>query len=275
MPLFRSFDARRGRCLESAVAALALSAASLGAQDAADASTTVGYRAYVGADYSYASFFGDIDPWQLAALSVAGRSRHGTLILRGNFADRFGATGTQLEVDAYPRLGAGRYAYLNAGGSGAGVFPDWRAGAEVFTSLPRSWEASLGFRHLRFDGDPVTLFTGSVGRYVGNCWFSVRPYVRSKDEGLSASASLSARRYYEDADRFVGLRVGYGSTPTDQLNPAELARTSSFSAAVQGSHGLGRRALGTWSAGFDRERLPLGATRESATAQAGLRLLFF
>lgn len=255
--------------------ALALPPTALPAQEAADASATLRYRGFVGADYAYSSFFGDIDPWQLASLSVAGRSPRGTLILRGNFADRFGASGTQVEADAYPRLGRGRYAYLNAGYSGADVFPAWRAGAEVFTALPRAWEASLGVRHLRFEGDPVTLVTGSVGKYLGNYWLSVRPFVRTREEGFSASASLSARRYFADADRFVGVRIGYGSTPSDQLNPAELARTSAFGAAAQGSHGIGRTVLGTWSLGFDRERLPLGATRESATAAAGVRFLLF
>lgn len=257
------------------VVVLALASSVLSAQEAGDARAAVGYRGFVGADYSVTSFSGDLDPWQLASVSLAGRSPRGTVILRGNLADRFGASGAQVEVDAYPRLGPGRYAYLNAGYSAADVFPAWRAGAEVFTSLPRAWEASVGVRHLRFDGDPLTLVTGSVGKYLGNYWLSLRPFVRAKDDGLSASASLSARRYFEDADRFVGVRVGYGSTPSDQLNPAELARTSSFGAAVQGSHGIGRTLLGTWSLGYDRERLPLGTTRESATAAAGLRVLLF
>ena len=45
------------------------------------------------------------------------------------------ATGTQVEVDAYPRLGHGTYLYLNAGLSGASIFPGQRLGAEYYAGL--------------------------------------------------------------------------------------------------------------------------------------------
>ncbi len=142
----------------------------------------------VGADYSYQSFGGDIDAWQLAALTVGRRTADGSVFARVNYANRFGSSGEQLEVDAYPRLSKNMYAYLNLGYSASDIFPAWRSGAELFASLPEAWEASLGYRQLRFNGTPVTMITGAVGKYVGNYWFSLRPYVRPKDTGTSASA---------------------------------------------------------------------------------------
>lgn len=251
---------------------LAAPARTASAQDATEIRQKASRVTTAGVDYSYQSFMGDIDAWQLASFSLGQRSTAGTLIARVNYAHRFATSGVQVEGDAYPRLGDGTYAYLNAGYSGASIFPEWRFGAEVFTNLPQAWEASLGMRHLRFTGAPVTLFTGSLGKYAGNFWLSARPYLRSSSTGTSASASLTARRYYEDADNYIGLRVGYGSTPGDQLTPDVLARSNSFAVTLGGSHAVTSSLLGTWSAGGEREELSSTSTRNSWTISGGLKV---
>lgn len=260
----------------AALLLLASGAARLHAQDASETRTGVKPSIYAAADYSYQSFQDGTDAWQLASLSIGRRSDWGSVIGRVNWADRFASTGTQVEVDAYPRLSKNAYAYLNVGYSGSSIFPAWRSGGEVFVSLPSAWEASLGYRQLRFDGSPVTLLTGAVGKYVGNYWFSLRPYVRPKDNGTSASASLTARRYYEDSDNYWGARIGYGSTPPDQGTPDALSlnRLHAFSAAVQGSGNLNPALLGTWSVGYDSEELTASHTRQSWTAALGIKVKF-
>ena len=225
-----------------------------------------------GVEYTLQSFDGGTDPWHLASVSLSQRTPGGTWIGRVNYANRFATAGAQVEVDAYPRLGRGTYAYLNAGYSSASIFPEWRLGAEAFTVLPDAWEGSLGIRQLRFAGTPVTLLTGSLGKYSGNYWVSLRPYVRAKSAGTTASATLTARRYYEDAENFIGARLGYGSTPSDLLTPDVLARSNAASMALYGSHSITAALLGTWSAGADREELPGNVTRNSWTASAGLKV---
>ena len=243
------------------------------AQNASEARTDTRSALFFGADYSYQTFNGSIDPWQLAALSLTRRTTQGSLIARVNYASRFGSSGGQFEMDAYPRLTKNAYAYLNLGYSTSNIFPAWRSGGELFLSLPQAWEASLGYRQLRFSGSPVTLFTGAVGKYVGNYWFSLRPFVRPEVTGTSASAHVTARRYFEDGDHYVGVRVGYGSTPPDQVpDAAALTRTHAFSAAVQGSGDLRMGLLGTWSLGYDNEELASGAIRRSWTLALGFRM---
>ncbi|CAN5923249.1 hypothetical protein BH11GEM2_BH11GEM2_19490 [soil metagenome] len=231
-------------------------------------------RTSIGADLGYVTFNGEIDPWTLASVSLGRRTARGTLIGRVNIANRFNTTGTQVEADAYPSLGGSTYAYLNAGYSNATIFPEWRFGGEVFTNLPNAYEASIGFRQLRFGGAPVTLLTGSVGKYIGNYWLSARPYIRSKDSGLSASAGFTVRRYYETSDEFIGARVSYGSTSSDRVIATELARTSSFAAAVQGSHLLAQRLYGTWTLGYEREEIVAGRFRNRLEVDAGMRVDF-
>ncbi len=244
------------------------------AQEQAAVQASVPRRSAVSVDYGYQEFTQDVRAWHSASVAVSRRAAAGTLIGRVNFADRFARSGVQAEADAYPRLGSRMYGYFNLGYSAATIFPRWRSGAELFAVLPRAYEVSVGLRQLRFDGVPVTLLTGSAAKYVGNYLFTVRPYLRSRDGAASASMTFSARRYGSDADRFIGARIGFGSTPSDVLTADQLARTSSASAGLHGSQAVGADLLGTWSLGYERERLARDLTRKSATIGAGLKLLF-
>ncbi len=228
----------------------------------------------VSGEFSHISFSGDTDAWRLASVALWRRSSAGTFIARVNYADRFATDGLQVEADAYPRLSDKVYLYLNAGYSGATVFPAWRSGAEVFTALPGAWEASVGVRQLRFNGVPVTILTGAMGKYVGNYWFSLRPYVRSRDGTTSATTTMQARRYFEDGDHWMGASVTYGGSPTERITPDAVALTRTFGIAVNGSTGLTPRLLGTWLIGHDAERLSPANTRRSVTVTVGLRRSF-
>ena len=240
-------------------------------QGGSDRRPLVAASSSLAVDYTLDYFQGTIDPWHTVALSAGHRTEKGSIIGRLNLANRFATSGVQIEADAYPSLGDHAYAYLNVGYSGSTIFPNWRSGGEVFASLPDALEASLGFRQLRFGGAPITLLTGSVGKYTGNYWFSLRPFVREKDTGLSASATLTVRRYYEDTNDYIGMRVGYGSTPTDRLTSVDLTRTSSASAGVHGSRTIRPRTFGTWSFGYDREELTPGRFRNRWELSGGLK----
>lgn len=243
----------------------------------AEAPRDTSYQTSISADYDYTNFRGDIQAWQMGSVSLGERTPAGSIIGRVNLANRFGTSGAQYEADAYPHLGLGHgmYAYLNFGYSAASIFPRWRSGGEIYTNLPDAYEASLGYRQLRFEGStPVTLFTGTLGKYTGNYWFSLRPYVREKTSGTSASLSLTGRKYGADADNYIGARVGYGSTPSDRLTVDELARTKDFSADVHGSRTLTAGFFGTWSVGYEDEQLPAGTSRKRWEFSGGVRYVF-
>lgn len=229
-------------------------------------------QSFVAAEVGYVDFRGSIDPWKLASISVGHHSPVGSAIGRLNYANRFSTSGTQLEADAYPRLNPTTYAYVNLGYSDAKIFPSWRYGAEIFKSLPYAWEASLGFRELRFPHNPVTLFTGTVGKYFDNYWVSARPFVRFKSTGNEASAGITARRYFADADHYVGMRASYGNAPSDQITPDQLSRTRSYSADVHGSGGPWERGVATWSLGVAHEELAAHAIRRSWTGTLGMKI---
>lgn len=229
----------------------------------------------IGVDYSYAWFQGDIDAWNMGAISFGQRRPAGSFTARLNLARRFATNGAQIETDAYPTFGKKSYAYLNAGYSGSPVFPEWRLGGELFRALPRAFEASAGFRQLRFEGsEPVTLFTGSVARYSGSYWYALRPYLRDKGGALSVSATLTAKRYYGDADNWVGARVGVGPSPSDDLLLSQLNRTSTTSVALNAGRSTSPRAVTIWSISYEREELSASRSRNHWEAGAGLRLRY-
>lgn len=228
----------------------------------------------LGIDYSFAYFQGDLDPWQLGALSITHRRTAGSLIGRLNVARRFSQSGAQVEVDAYPSLGAGAYGYLNVGYSGSTVFPEWRFGGELFRNLPNAYEASLGIRHMRFQGTRVTLSTGSLGRYTGNYWFSLRPYFLDEPNLRSSSVNLTARRYYADGDNYVGGRVGIGAFSNGDVVGDQLGRTGSVTAGVHGSRAVSTRTIGTWLIAYDRETLTGASSRNRWEIAGGAKYRF-
>lgn len=260
------------RALRAALVTLVLSAAGLAAQEPESGRRRSDIM-YAGAEYNNVYFHGDIDPWHMLALSIGNRGARGTYIGRVNLARRFDQDGAQAELDAYPRINDKLYAFLNIGYSGSDIFPDWRSGAELFAALPNAWEASAGYRQLRFEGaSPVTLITGAVGRYFGNSWISARPYVRVGDNGTGTTVVVTGRRYFADADNYIGARLSAGSSPSERATPADVNRSDSWSAALQGSRSLRPRVVGNWSVGIEREELSATVTRRRIEIIAGLRV---
>ncbi|MEQ9306647.1 MAG: YaiO family outer membrane beta-barrel protein [Marinoscillum sp.] len=166
----------------------------------------------MGADY----FDRDFSKFAVSSsIQLGRRNDWGTSIARINFARRFESTGLQGEIDLYPRIANGVYGYLNYGFSNSFLFPDHRFGAEVFSSLPKSLEASLGLRYMIFGPEnDVLIYTGSLGWYHRSMWFSVRPFITPDDRaGTSVSVGFNVRRYFSNPDTYIGLTGGFGYSP--------------------------------------------------------------
>ncbi|WP_339754933.1 YaiO family outer membrane beta-barrel protein [Algoriphagus aquimarinus] len=178
----------------------------------------------VGVTYDYDTFAGDISPWN--TFSIYGRTRTdltGTLIGRVTQSSRFDSHGTLFELDAYPSLGKKAYAYLNVGGSSASFFPQFRFGASVYYNLPKAWEVDGGFRYLKFS-DPTTIYTASVGKYVGNWWFNLRGnLIPGTGNSLGTSGNLQARYYFKTGEDFFSVQLSSGVSPDEETrDPTQL-----------------------------------------------------
>lgn len=152
------------------------------------------------------------DPMQYYTLSYGRQTKHGSIIAKFNFNRRFNENGTQVELDMYPKIAKGLYAYLNVGVANTFLFPDLRYGAELYKSLPKSFEVSLGFRSLQYD-TTTNIYTGSIGWYTGNSYLSFRPYFTPSDNGTSTSGTFTYRKYRSDANNYLGFTFGMGFSP--------------------------------------------------------------
>lgn len=158
------------------------------------------------------------DPWQVMSVSYGRKTKLGTVIARVNNAKRFGNSGFQYEIDAYPKISENNYGYLNYGFSKSSVFPENRVGAEWYHNFPKAFEGSIGLRTLFFNSSDVTIYTATLGKYISNYWLSLRSFVTPGSDGTSVSGFLQMRRYFSDPENYFGLRLGYGVTPDENQN---------------------------------------------------------
>lgn len=226
----------------------------------------------VSLDYSHVRFDTAFEPWNLASAGLTHRFRRATVVGRVNYAERFGGSSAQGEVDVYPTFGRRGYAYLNFGVAGQGSFPRTRFGAELYGNLPRGWEVSGGYRELRFTATDVRIVTGSVGKYHGNYWLSLRPFLTSADGsgGGSTAGTATARRYFAAPGTYLGGTLGLGTNPTDDTTELEIGPGDTFRAGLEGVHRLTPRIRWSWQTAFERESLN-GDERNRVELGLGIR----
>ncbi|WP_421919683.1 YaiO family outer membrane beta-barrel protein [Marinifilum sp.] len=165
--------------------------------------------------------------WHVTSFQLMRRNLWGSITGKLNFGDLVGQgeslwskdISKQYEIVAYPRVSSTNYLYLNYGYSPDNLFPEHRAGAEFYQKLPSNIELSMGMRFLRFDRSSdyknVYIYTGSVGKYYRNYWFSLRGYFTPKDSEVSRSVFFITRRYLRDAKQYIGLELGTGTSPDE------------------------------------------------------------
>jgi YaiO family outer membrane protein len=198
------------------------------------------------------------EPWHEYWLEAKRGTSEGPFLLRVSRAQRFGEHGNQAEVDWYPRLRAGTYAYINTGYSyDAALYPRYRAGAELYQAVPHSFELSGGFRRLGFS-HPVNIYSAGLGKYYRNWWFNGRVYLTPDSVGTSTSVQIAARRYFGKGGDYLGFRIGRGSSPTEIENVTDLAILNATSVYCEFNKTLGRR----WTLG-----LRGGTSREDRIGQ--------
>jgi YaiO family outer membrane protein len=172
------------------------------------------YKNRIAIANSYEIFDIVFDPMIYSSLEFKRETKFGSLIPRINFANRFQTNGIQYELDAYPKFSEKFYAYTNYAFSDSEVFPNHRAGAELYANLPKSMEVSAGVRYMDFRVTQVNLITASVGVYKGNYYLSARPYINpAKDRPVGISGTLLGRKYLKDGENYFGIMAGYGFNP--------------------------------------------------------------
>jgi len=228
----------------------------------------------VGITYDYDTFAGDISPWN--TFSFYGRTRTkltGTLIGRVTQSARFDDNGTLFELDAYPSLGEKTYAYLNFGGSSASFFPEFRFGVSVYYNLPKAWEVDAGFRYLQFS-ESTTIYTASMGKYVGNWWFNLRGNViPGTGNSLGTSGNLQARYYFKTGEDFFSVQLSTGVSPDEETrDPTQLL--NSYRARIGYQQLITHRIMIYGYSGFSKDELGSDRFRNNLNISMGAEYRF-
>jgi YaiO family outer membrane protein len=170
----------------------------------------------IGIQYGVDIFSRAYNPAHYLSIQAMRTEKSGTGILRFNYTNRFSLHGLQGEIDLYPKINSKLYAYVNYGYSKSELFPQHRAGGEIYSKLFASFEGSLGARYLYFESvKSVVMYTGSINLYYRNYLFSFRPFLISAASGNGFASVIAMRRYLRDSDNYFGLSGGLGFSPDE------------------------------------------------------------
>ncbi len=202
-------------------------------------------------------------PWQEDRVSLKRRfTDFGSVFVRFYHANHYSYGSNLVEVEAYPRIRPGTYAFVSAAFSpDAVLYAHYRFAGDIFQSFPHGFEASAGYRYFKFTGN-VNMLSGSIGKYFGNWLYSVRTYVTPDHVGPSRSFQISARRYFGDGERYMTFRYGTGASPFEirSLNEIGILNSNSF------SFDYNRRFRRHWAV-----NMITGISQEDRVERSGLR----
>ncbi len=149
-------------------------------------------------------------------------SSFGPLTVKAARTRRWGQNDYQVEVDFYPQLWPGAYAFINGSYSIEALhFPRYGAQVEIYQTLLKSWEISAGLRRLGFTSTPVWVYLGSLGHYFGSFLGYFRWYYTPGGQGSDFSWTLNLRHYFS---RYRYFYAGYGQGS----RPFELVTTEDY-----------------------------------------------
>lgn len=228
----------------------------------------------VGATYDYDSFAGSISPWN--TYSVYGRTRTnltGSLIARVTHSQRFDASGTQFELDAYPSLGKNSYGYFNVGFSEAFFFPQFRFGTSVFWNLPKAYEIEAGYRYLQFS-EATHIITSSFGKYISNWWINMRLNFIPGTEGSSSSGNLQVRYYFSGPEDFFSLQASTGVSPDEENRDFQSQLLNSYRVRAGYQHLWTPRWMGFGFVGYSRDEISKTNFRNNLNISVGTEFRF-
>lgn len=232
----------------------------------------------IGVSYDYTYFDKQFSqPWHLASIGYSRYTKMGTVSANVNYAQRFGNSGWQGELDAYPRISKTFYGYVSFGYSpGKTVFPKYRAGFSLYANLPRSYEAEVGIRYLNF-GTSTYVYTAYIGKYYSNFLFGARTYVTPGAAGASQSYGLLTRYYFKGADDYVGLAVGSGISPDDRTTSIQYNnknRLTSRQASLAFNHSIAKVNIISLKAGCISQQYKADETGTQLNISIGLQRRF-
>lgn len=229
-----------------------------------------------GVAYAVDSFSDDRAAWHEAALSLSRLTPVGPLTARISQADRFERRDRQFEVEFYPRIRTGTYAFVALGVSrGSVLYPSFRVSTDLYHSIGRGIELSAGFRRLDFEAS-TDIVTASATKYLGN-WMMTGKVFHVFAEGPADSTSYhgAVRRFLRgDGTSYIGVTYGHGFAREEIRNTADLTTIGSDTVHVESVHVFRRRLRLVVAAGTSRQDPEARPALWQTTVTTGITVLF-
>jgi YaiO family outer membrane protein len=175
--------------------------------------------------YAGDRFSDDRTPWAEYQASLNRQTPVGSLIGRVSRAERFGLDDRMYELEFYPTIRPGTYGFASFGmSSDETLYPQYRVAADLYQSLGKGVEASIGFRRLGFTA-ATDIYVGTLTKYVGNWMLTAKAFSVPDHDGPEDSISYHAvvRRYVRgDGESFLGAGYSRGFSREELGDRAEL-----------------------------------------------------
>jgi len=215
-------------------------------------------------DVDYEWFSHGLSPYQEIELTVRRGTSHGSFIGRASQAQQYGLNSHLYEIEFYPHIRSGTYAYLNFGYSpDTNLYPRTRLSADIYQMLGHGFEGWMGYRRLNFASTKVNIFVPALAKYYGNWYFTGRAFLTPDSLGVSHTVLVSARRLFgeEGIHDYLGVRVSQGAGLTQARTLLEIQVLRSSSATLEFDKSFARR----FGIGFTG-----GAAKEDRTFARGI-----
>lgn len=224
-------------------------------------------------NYRYDRLNRNFDPWNFLEFALSRQTILGSVVGRVQYANRFASNGVQFNIDAYPSIYSGLYAYISAGYSDSPVYPDTRLGLSLYKSLPWAMEVEGGIRYLKFSSAETMIYTFSLSKYWGSYLFTGRTYIIPFSGDISQSYNILARRYFGDTNTYFEISGSFGSAPSEVRFSEDLNSMKSRSLTAEIQYPLTNRFLIGGSGSFFSEEFT-NNTRDRFTLRSYLSYRF-
>ena len=225
--------------------------------------------------YSLDSFNDGADSWHEFETSIGRETPAGSVIFRATSAARFGYRDQLIEVEAYPRLRAGTYAFVSfGGGTRDNLYPDYRAAVDLHQSLGRGVEVSGGYRRLQFAA-PVSIYVGSATKYVGQWALMERVFFVPGGDSDSWSFHTESRRYVGSAGTsYVAATYSHGFNRDEPRGLGDSIQLRSNTVRGQANLDVSARARLMITVSTSRQERALRTPLWQTTVSAGTGFKF-
>jgi YaiO family outer membrane protein len=224
--------------------------------------------------HSIDSFSDGRGAWRETTTSLTRRMPRAAVIARVTDARRSSASDRQVEIEIYPRFRPGTSASVGVGvGADRTFFPAYRASFDLYQTVSRGFELSVGIRRLGFD-DPRDVFAAGIAKYSGS-WLITLKALHVPGAADATAYQTGVRRYVgSDGTSYVGVAYSHGLSHEEIRHEGDLARLDSDAIRTEVNRMFGSRVGVLFTGGSSRQERLLGDDLWQTFVSAGLMVRF-